>query len=82
MLLFMFSDGIRKSGLYVCIAYIIDKLLSDEEEVDVFSAVNEMRRSNPKFIINPLQYKCLYDMICLYINNVDEYGANDDVTYV
>ena len=80
VLLFLFSDGVRKSGMYVCIAYIIDKL-NDDEEVDVFSTVKEIRRYNPKFIINPMQYKCLYDVVCQYINNGDEYGANE-VTYV
>ena len=74
------SDGVRKSGMFCCATIIIDKL-NDEEEVDIFSTVKSLRRSNPKFIINARQYKCLHDIVCRYLGNAEVYGATD-VTYV
>ena len=66
--------------MYCCAAIIIDQL-NDDEQVDVFSAVREVRRSNPEFIISATQYQCLHDMVSRYLSNAAEYAAVE-VTYV
>jgi len=43
------SDGVRQSGLYVAISCIWEQL-KDNQEVDIFQAVRELRYHRPQII--------------------------------
>ena len=47
----LFRNGCKKTGVYCCAAYVIEKL-KEEQEVDVFTSVRQIRLSRPQFIIN------------------------------
>ena len=46
-----FRNGCQKTGAYCCAAYVIEKL-KEEQEVDVFTSVRQIRLSRPQFIVN------------------------------
>ena len=46
-----FRNGCKKTGVYCCAAYVIEKL-KEEQEVDVFTSVRQIRLSRPQFIID------------------------------
>jgi len=43
------SDGVRQSGLYVAVSCIWERL-KDNQEVDIFQAVRELRYHRPQII--------------------------------
>ena len=72
-ILFMFSDGIQKCGLFCCADYVIDQL-THEQQVDVFSSVQQIRRAGrPEFIVSAAQYRCLHDVAARHISIGGEY---------
>ena len=44
-------NGCKKTGVYCCAAYVIEKL-KEEQEVDVFTSVRQIRLSRPQFIVD------------------------------
>ena len=47
------SDGVRKSGIFVTLDYVIEKC-KKEFEVDVCNAIRNVRRSGLPFVQNPV----------------------------
>ena len=65
---FTLSDGIQKCGLFCCADYVIDQL-THEQQVDVFSSVQQIRRAGrPEFIVSAAQYRCLHDVAASHIS--------------
>ena len=49
--IFYFSDGCTRSGLFCALRYVCDKI-NQEQSVDVFHAVKQIRLTRPEFIPN------------------------------
>ena len=71
--LFTLSDGIQKCGLFCCADYIIDQL-THEQQVDVFTSVQQIRRSGrAEFVVSAAQYRCLHEVAASHISIGGEY---------
>ncbi|KAL1476071.1 hypothetical protein MTO96_018765 [Rhipicephalus appendiculatus] len=69
----LLSDGCQKSGLY-CVSAAISDEIKVEQELDVFRAVRNARRSRPQFIVDSEQYTFCYDLALSFVNTFDAYS--------
>ncbi|XP_071129128.1 receptor-type tyrosine-protein phosphatase mu-like isoform X1 [Mytilus edulis] len=56
------SDGCSKSGLFVTLKLVLEKLQIDEE-IDIFQVVREIQTRRPEFLVELDQYKYTYKCI-------------------
>lgn len=58
------SDGVQFSGLF-CAADFIFERIKEEQQIDVFLAVQKIRANRPQFIINyvSMQQCCYFDIL-------------------
>ncbi|KAJ3647524.1 hypothetical protein Zmor_019396 [Zophobas morio] len=73
-ILVMCHDGVRKSGIFVTLDYVIEKC-KKEFEVDVCNAIRNVRRSGLPFVQNPNEMEFLYSTALQYLQKFDAYAC-------
>ncbi|KAH9517852.1 hypothetical protein DERF_008475 [Dermatophagoides farinae] len=66
-------DGVQLSGLF-CAADFIFERIKEEQQIDVFLAVQKIRANRPQFIINYEQYLYLHQVALAYLQSFDQYA--------
>jgi len=66
-------DGSSRCGVYCAIANLVERL-KNENRVDVFRAVKDLRDWRPGMVGNMEQYKFCYEAVGDYIQSFDLYG--------
>jgi len=66
-------DGNNSCGIYCATAFICDRI-KEEQQVDVFLAVQTVRTNRPQFISDLDQYKFLHQMAISYLEQFDLYA--------
>ncbi|XP_044260238.1 uncharacterized protein LOC123008485 isoform X2 [Tribolium madens] len=68
------NDGIKMSGLFIVLSYIIEKY-ENEIEVDVCNAIRIARRGNSQFLNSLEQLKFLHTCVAQYLENFERYDV-------
>ncbi|XP_027203269.2 receptor-type tyrosine-protein phosphatase epsilon-like [Dermatophagoides pteronyssinus] len=66
-------DGVQFSGLF-CAADFIFERIKEEQQIDVFLAVQKIRANRPQFIINYEQYLYLHQVALAYLQSFEQYA--------
>jgi protein tyrosine phosphatase len=66
-------DGVTKSGLFATICCVWERL-KDEQEVDIFQAVKQLRFHRPEIIRNFEQYKFCHEVVTSYLEEFATYA--------
>ncbi|KAI0223347.1 Receptor-type tyrosine-protein phosphatase T [Lamellibrachia satsuma] len=65
--------GEMRCGMFCCLANVWEKI-NEEQEVDVFNVVRQIRMNRPEFVVDEDQYKFLYQFAQDYIESLDIYA--------
>ena len=66
-------EGTEWTGLYCTLSNLFDQM-NEDQEVDVFHAVGQLRLARTQFIPTFKQYEMIYDMLALYIEKFNLYS--------
>lgn len=66
-------NGSTASGVFCATMYVCSKMIN-EQEVDIFEAVQNIRINRPQFIESFEQYDFLYDMAITFLDNFGAYA--------
>ncbi|XP_028516626.1 receptor-type tyrosine-protein phosphatase epsilon-like [Exaiptasia diaphana] len=67
------SNGVGRSGTF-CAIYSIIERVKQEQIVDVFQAVKDIRRNRPRAVGTLDQYVCCYKIIQDYLDSFSDYA--------
>ncbi|XP_071180902.1 receptor-type tyrosine-protein phosphatase mu-like [Mytilus edulis] len=67
------SDGCSKSGLFVALKLVLEKMQIDEE-IDIFQVVRELQKRRPEFLVDVDQYEYCYRCIRVLLEEESLYA--------